>query len=307
MDTTQLRALNALEPFIALSKSANSPRAAADLITRATSAPNTYIFAELLSTPNIQSLRHNGGDEFAPYLTLLEIFSWGTYADYTSTTNLPSLTPAQLHKLRLLSLLPLCTATSPLTYSHLQTALSLETARSLEDLLISATYAGLLTAKLSPVTQLVHITSLSPLRDLAPGSVPHLTRTLEAWEGRCTSVLGDLEAQIANVKRRAVERRRAELERTVETERGIASVTVGIGGGGGGGGAERPGGGAAGATKRAFNGIGGDGSASVDAGDEMVGEGGMMDVDDVQGGGGSARVLRKNAKTKFGGYGRRAG
>jgi COP9 signalosome complex subunit 7 len=74
------RALNALEPFLALSKSANSPRAAADLVTQATSAPNTYVFAELLQTPNIQNLRKS--DEYASYLTLLEIFSWGTWQDY---------------------------------------------------------------------------------------------------------------------------------------------------------------------------------------------------------------------------------
>src|ERR1700760_3139667 len=76
----QLKAMNALEPFVLLSKSATSPRGAADLITQATSSPNTYVFAELLQTPNIQALRQS--QDYAPYLTLLEIFSWGTYADY---------------------------------------------------------------------------------------------------------------------------------------------------------------------------------------------------------------------------------
>lgn len=76
----QQRALNALEPFIALSKSASSPRAAADLITQATSAPNTYIFSELLQTPNIQALRDS--PEFIPSLRLLEIFAWGSYSQY---------------------------------------------------------------------------------------------------------------------------------------------------------------------------------------------------------------------------------
>jgi hypothetical protein len=76
----QTKALNALEPFLALSKSATSPRAASDLISQATSAPNTYVFAELLQTPNIQNLRTS--QEYASYLTLLEIFAWGTWADY---------------------------------------------------------------------------------------------------------------------------------------------------------------------------------------------------------------------------------
>jgi COP9 signalosome complex subunit 7 len=76
----QLRAVNALEPFIILAKSANSPRAAADLVTQATSAPNTYVFAELLQTPAIRALQTS--EEYSKYATLLEIFAWGTWADY---------------------------------------------------------------------------------------------------------------------------------------------------------------------------------------------------------------------------------
>jgi COP9 signalosome complex subunit 7 len=79
----QTRALNALEPFLALSKSAQAPRAAADLISQATSAPNTFVFAELLQTPNIQNLKSS--EEYANHLTLLEIFAWGSWADYKGT------------------------------------------------------------------------------------------------------------------------------------------------------------------------------------------------------------------------------
>ena len=84
MDPAQQKALNALEPYILLSKSATSPLAAVDLINQATSAPNTYIFAELLQTPNIQSLR-TASSEYARYYTLLEIFCWGTWKDYECT------------------------------------------------------------------------------------------------------------------------------------------------------------------------------------------------------------------------------
>jgi len=84
MDQTQQKALSALEPYILLSKSANSPRAAADLVTQATSAPNTFVFAELLQTPNIQALQ-TASSEYSPYLTLLQIFAWGTWSDCTCT------------------------------------------------------------------------------------------------------------------------------------------------------------------------------------------------------------------------------
>ena len=84
MDPVQQKALNALESYVLLSKSATSPRAAADLVTQATSATNTYVFAELLQTSNIQALRTASSD-YARYLTLLEIFSWGTWSDYICT------------------------------------------------------------------------------------------------------------------------------------------------------------------------------------------------------------------------------
>lgn len=76
----QTPALNALAPFLALSKSATSPRAAADLITQATSAPNTYVFAELLAQPNIQALQ--GQEEYGGAFELLKVFGWGTWETY---------------------------------------------------------------------------------------------------------------------------------------------------------------------------------------------------------------------------------
>lgn len=78
----QTKALNALAPFLALAKSATSPRAAADLITQATSAPGTSVFAELLQHPNIQALSQS--KDHAGQLELLKIFSWGTWQTYES-------------------------------------------------------------------------------------------------------------------------------------------------------------------------------------------------------------------------------
>lgn len=85
MDQIHARALEALQPSIHLanSNSATSPRFIANIITNATSSPHTYVFAELLETPTIQSLRSTETpEEFQGYLTLLEIFAWGTWKDY---------------------------------------------------------------------------------------------------------------------------------------------------------------------------------------------------------------------------------
>ncbi|KAF2493993.1 hypothetical protein BU16DRAFT_512194 [Lophium mytilinum] len=217
----QTRALNALEPFLALSKSANSPRAAADLVSQATSAPNTYVFAELLQTPNMQALKQS--PEYASHLTLLEIFAWGTLADYKANASLPQLNAAQHQKLLLLSLLPLARSHTTLTYAHLTTALSLPSPRALEELITTAIYASLLTATLDPAHGLVNVTSIAPLRDLAPGAIPSLAATLAAWSARCGGALDELDAQIAGVRKAAVrrEKERRKRERGMETAMGL--------------------------------------------------------------------------------------
>ncbi|KAH7138668.1 hypothetical protein B0J11DRAFT_22330 [Dendryphion nanum] len=213
----QTRALNALEPFLALTKTANSPRAAADLITQATSAPNTYVFAELLQTPNIQNLRSS--EEYASYLTLLEIFAWGTWSDYKSQSNLPPLSAQQHQKLLLLSLLPLSHSHKTLTYASLLSSLDLPTTRALEDLLTTAIYSGLLTATLDPAHSLVAVSSVAPLRDLAPGSLPTLETTLSTWSAQCETTISELEDRVKQVRDAAVlrEKERRKKERAMET------------------------------------------------------------------------------------------
>jgi len=213
----QTKALNALEQFLALSKSASSPRAAADLIIRATSHPNTFVFAELLCTPQIQSL--SSSPEYQSHLTLLKIFSYGTYADYTSTPDLPNLNEIQILKLRQLSLLTLAKDRKNLSYESLLTGLALETPRELEDLVISAIYAGLVSGTLDPYNQVVNLSSVSPLRDLPPNSIPSMLATLNEWSSRCVSTLADLEAQIASVKADALRRHKEEQEWSEHVEK----------------------------------------------------------------------------------------
>ena len=216
----QQRALNALEGYLALSKTANSPRAAADLVTQATSAANTFVFAELLQTPKIQAL--NQSPEHAPYLRLLEIFAWGTWADYigvpslsaepairltlAANPSLPPLSPQQEEKLKLLSLLPLASGQSSLTYDYLLTSLQLPSKRALEHLITTAIYADLLRGSLDPFHNTITISSVAPLRDIAPGSIPSQIALLAAWSARCDNTLAELEAQIAHVKATAKQR-----------------------------------------------------------------------------------------------------
>ena len=167
----QQRALNSLEPYIALSKNARTPAAAADVIKQATSDQHNYCFAELLETPNIRSLTDSNR-------TLLEIFAWGTWADYNSTSDLPPLNDNQTRKLKLLSLISLLSnpvnkeivsKSDNLSYSFLQKALDIPDQSELEKLLTSALSSGLITGHLDPLHKIVAVTAVAPLRDLPPG------------------------------------------------------------------------------------------------------------------------------------------
>ncbi|CAK7244328.1 MAG: hypothetical protein STHCBS139747_005866 [Sporothrix thermara] len=232
----QLKAMDALEPFLALAKFANSPRHAADLVVRATSHPSTYVFAELLQCPQIQALA-DAEPEHAVYLTVLQIFSYGTYADYirgtaptstspsttqssqsqsqttetasastataptaASATPLPPLIEAQATKLRQLSLISLAADRSSLSYDHLIQALHLTDASQLESLVIAAVYAGLVTGTLDPANQVVRIGAVAPMRDLAPDAIPKLHVALHNWSRRCETTLAELDAQIAGIR-----------------------------------------------------------------------------------------------------------
>lgn len=133
-------------------------------------------------------------------------------------SNLPKLSSQQQKKLRLLSLLPLSRSHSTLTYKHLLTALDLPTTRALEELITNAIYTGLITATLDPAHSLISVTSVAPLRDLAPGSLPALQSTLQSWSQRCDSALAELLAQVEKVKKDAVDREkvRRKKERALE-------------------------------------------------------------------------------------------
>ena len=229
----QQRALNALAPFIALSKSATSPRAASDLITQATSASGTYCFAELLQTSNVQNLRDSS--EYAPHLKLLELFAWGTYGDYlASKEQLPQLNQAQTTKLRLLSLLTLVpsplnttstTSTNPnLTYSYLQQELDLPSSAALESLVTTALTSSLLTGHTDPLHQRLAINSVAPLRDLSPHSMPTISRTLEEWQSRCDVMLNDINSRVTKIREEARIRKDREQRREKAFDKEMAKA-----------------------------------------------------------------------------------
>ncbi|ETI19808.1 hypothetical protein G647_08821 [Cladophialophora carrionii CBS 160.54] len=223
MDQVQTKALAAIQPIIyQITSSKNaSPRFVAELIKGAISDRGAYIFTELLQLPTVQALR---GTEFEPWLTLLEIFSWGTYEEYKANPSLPQLDVHQTLKLRQLTLLTLASPFSPptpddttnnLTYAALLSRLQLSNPDELEGLITASIDGNLLTARLYPTSSppAVHIISVAPLRDLRPQSLPTLLQILQTWESRCVSVVSDLESQIATIRATAQQRALKEKKR----------------------------------------------------------------------------------------------
>lgn len=98
--------------------------------------------------------------------------------------------------------------------------LDINTILELEQLVIAAIYSDLITATLDPASQTVVITSVAPLRDLAPGSVAMMITELKAWSDRCDTVLLELEKEIAKVKEGAKRRN----TREAKTARQVRAV-----------------------------------------------------------------------------------
>jgi COP9 signalosome complex subunit 7 len=164
-----------------------------------------------LQTPPIAALADS--PEFAAYHRLLQIFSYGTWGTYRAAAaddqaRLPALSDAQALKLRQLSLLTLARDRANLSYAALQQHLGLGSARELEDLVITAIYAGLVNATLDPARQAVQVASVAPLRDLAPGAVPDLVAALRLWSAKCSDTLADLDARTARIRAAAAVRER---------------------------------------------------------------------------------------------------
>lgn len=165
--------------------------------------------------------------------------------------------------------------------------MDLPNVRELEDLVISSIYAGLITAKLDTLSQRVDVSSVSPLRDLKPNSIPQLVAILEDWDRRCAGVLTAIEGQIRDVKTKAAERRKREQEHDAAFEKALADDST------------KDRGKAAG--KRAVGDTENGGDPEADVGESM-------DVDETFGRGGQRNAKRGGRfGGAFAGFGKRLG
>ena len=211
----------------------------------------------------------------------------------TATQDLPALNDAQTLKLRLLTLLTLASkpSTTTLTYPALQSALGLATPAELEALVTSAIYAALLHARLDPRAARVHVASVAPLRDVAPGAVPALAGVLAAWEGRCAQVLADVEGRALAVRRGAREREKGRREWEGKWEEMVKGKE----------GKERE----KEAAAAGLNGLAGGSAGTVGRGAKREGVEAGLEQGEEMDGEGTSREVKRGAR--FAGAGRRLG
>jgi COP9 signalosome complex subunit 7 len=207
-----------LDHYLALAVSATG-RAAADLVWRATADPGLHVFAELLSAPHIAALAANPA--MSPSHKLLSLFAYGVYADYAASPSAyPPLSEAHIAKLRALSLITLARGRTSVPYALLASSLFLPAARDVEQLVLDAGAAGLVSARLDPRGGRVLMSGAAP-RDVdareGAGGVAELAAALGAWRARSERLLGVIDAQIRFVDSEVV-RKQAEKEAREEAQ-----------------------------------------------------------------------------------------
>lgn len=183
------------------------------IFTKVLESPSTYVFGELL---DISSVKELSNTEYAPYLTLLDIFAYGTYQDYKkqkSTLMLPELSEQMLIKLKYLSIVSLARFHRHIPYDVLMKELDMSTIRELEDLLIEAIYADVikgllffvyfnfhfiiyLAGTMDQESKLLEVDETIS-RDVKEEDFQTITNILNEWCRNCDNMLINIEQQIS--------------------------------------------------------------------------------------------------------------
>jgi len=204
----------ALQTYVQLAKNAKGKGAVA-VIQQALSAPNVYVFGELMEMQGIQQL---AGTEDAPYLELLKIFAYGTYAECRAKgSSLPQLSKIQQRKLQQLSIVTLAATSKVIPYTVLQSELEIQELRELEDLIIDSIYQGLLTGKLDQKQKTFEVETAMG-RDLKPESIDEFISILSNWSNQSEVILKNIREKIqhANMMSEQEKKHKEEYEKRVE-------------------------------------------------------------------------------------------
>eukprot|EP01027_Heterolobosea_sp_BB2_P004550 GEZU01006970.1.p1 GENE.GEZU01006970.1~~GEZU01006970.1.p1 ORF type:complete len:274 (-),score=81.15 GEZU01006970.1:247-1068(-) len=214
---TTLNLEQSILAFVSLAKNAKG-KGAADVIREALNHPQTFVFAELLETPNIKELDASTDAHCKQMYELLKIFAFGTYSDYLARkAELPELNEKQTYKLRKLSVVSLSAHLRVLPYAVLLEQLAMDNLRELEDLLIDCMYQGIIRGKLDQRYKCIEIFEAIG-RDLRPGQLQQMQTVLQNWLQESDKILAALEqtSQTALAAFEASKKHQEEFDEKVE-------------------------------------------------------------------------------------------
>jgi COP9 signalosome complex subunit 7 len=222
-----------LQPFLDMAKPLKDTKSIAGIIRQALSAPNVFVFGELLSLDCVQQLE-KGDEEAQQHYELLKIFAYGTYSDYKSReSKLPKLTKQQLTKLKQLTIVALASENRIIPYKTLQEKLEITNVRELEDLVIDCIYQGILIGRLDQQKAQLQVSSAIG-RDLRPGQIDELLRTLNLWAQQSEILMKTIDEKINWAKnahesykkqKQQFEKHIEELKQTIKTALDTESMT----------------------------------------------------------------------------------
>merc|ERR1719154_674894 len=147
---------------------------------------------------NIQDLENTPN---ANYLTLLNLFAYGTYKSMAeSTGSLPELTDLMRRKLRLLTVVSLAEQNKVLAYSLLMAELEISTVRELEDLVIEGISAGVVQGKLDQKSSCFEVDFVIG-RDIRKIDMGSIVSVLSSWCDNCDNMLEGIKGQVNKVNK----------------------------------------------------------------------------------------------------------
>jgi len=205
-----------IERFLLLLKSQKG-KACAALIEQILGTQSIFSFGEFLNQKNVQALKGSSEDKT---FQALELFAYGTYADYKKEANkYPKFNTKQISKLKQLSIVTLAgqSTTKILYYKTLQQQLDIKTVRELEDLMIDCIYSGLIIGRLDQRQGLLEIRYCRG-RDINEKAIGLMKNRLLSWLKSTDEIIKQLEMQQKNADHLTKQREQQYIQATIKIE-----------------------------------------------------------------------------------------
>jgi len=182
------------------------------VIKSALGNPGTYSFGSLLNEPAVLELDTMPSEK--PWLDLLKVFAYGTFASYKGTQEalkLPPLSAEMTTKLKRLTIVTHAGANKILAYDLLLKELEISNVRELEDMIIDCVYLGLIKGKLDQKKRAFEVSSAMG-RDIGPDDLDYMLAKLGSWSSVSQQTLEALEKRIKEANEAKVKEKDADAD-----------------------------------------------------------------------------------------------